>query len=172
MNFNLKNIPQRTGEVEVRLVIDGQQRLTTIQILIEAFHDFCATISADKHHRALVKLVRNDDPMSKAKVDVYKVWPTNVDRGHFVRIMELHNPNELRQAYGRPGTKELGHPILDAYLFFYSVIQDWAVEKEAERDERLDALIDAIRDHVRLVVIDVSGQPLPVALANGQPVSR
>jgi hypothetical protein len=154
----LENIPQRTGEVEVRLVIDGQQRLTTIQILMEAFHDFCGTIGADKHHRALVKLVRNDDPMSKAKVDVYKVWPTNVDRDHFVRIMELHNPNELRQAYGRPGTKELGHPILDAYLFFYNVIQDWALEIEGERDQRLDALIDAIRDHVRLVVIDVNNE--------------
>lgn len=154
----LENVPQRTGEVEVRLVIDGQQRLTTIQILMEAFHDLCGAIGAEKHHRALIKLVRNDDPMSKSKNDVYKVWPTNVDRDHFVRVMELGNPVELRYAYGQAGTKQLGHPILDAYLFFYNAIQEWALEKDSERDERLDALIGAIRDHVRLVVIDVDNE--------------
>src|SRR5680860_1651097 len=37
----LEQIPNRTGTVETRLIIDGQQRLTTIQILLEAFCDFC-----------------------------------------------------------------------------------------------------------------------------------
>ncbi len=40
----LEQIRTPTGRVDVRLVIDGQQRLTTIQILLEAFADLAKEI--------------------------------------------------------------------------------------------------------------------------------
>jgi uncharacterized protein with ParB-like and HNH nuclease domain len=39
----LEQVPKPTGRVETRLVIDGQQRLITIQILLQAFCDCCVT---------------------------------------------------------------------------------------------------------------------------------
>lgn len=72
----LEYVPQHAGALEIRLVIDGQQRLTTIQLLLEAFYDFTGTIGADLHHRAIERLVRNDDPMSTNPIERYKVWPT------------------------------------------------------------------------------------------------
>lgn len=152
----LEYVPQHAGALEIRLVIDGQQRLTTIQLLLEAFYDYCGTIGADQHHRAIERLVRNDDPMSTNPIERYKVWPTNVDRVHFQRVMEARSPVELKHIYDRPlHTKRLDQPILDAYLYFYESISAWAEEIPEQRDERLSLLIDAIRNHVGLVVIDV-----------------
>jgi uncharacterized protein with ParB-like and HNH nuclease domain len=37
-------------------VIDGQQRLTTLQLLLEAFADYCKAAGAEQHHKALAKL--------------------------------------------------------------------------------------------------------------------
>lgn len=152
----LEYVPQHAGALEIRLVIDGQQRLTTIQLLLEAFYDYCGTIGADQHHRAIERLVRNDDPMSTNPIERYKVWPTNVDRQHFERVMEARSPNELKQMYEQPvKIQRLGQPILDGYLFFYESISAWAEEIPEQRDSRLTMLIQTIRDHVGLVVIDV-----------------
>lgn len=152
----LEYVHQAVGTMDIRLVIDGQQRLTTVQLLLEAFYDYCGTIGAEQQHRAIERLVRNDDPMSNDPVERYKVWPTNVDRQHFERVMEARSPVELKQMYDRPlNTKRLEQPILDAYLYFYETIASWADEVEGKRDERLRSLLLAIRSHVGLVVIDV-----------------
>ena len=81
----LEYVPQHAGALEIRLVIDGQQRLTTIQLLLEAFYDYCGAIGAEQHHKAIERLVRNDDPMNPDPIERYKVWPTNVDRLEPVR---------------------------------------------------------------------------------------
>lgn len=75
------------GHLETRLLIDGQQRLTTIQLFIQAFADLCVTPATESHHKALLKLTRNDDPLSRDPDDQFKVWPTNEDREHFRRVM-------------------------------------------------------------------------------------
>lgn len=152
----LEYVPQHAGALEIRLVIDGQQRLTTIQLLLEAFYDYCGAIGAEQYHRAIERLVRNDDPMNPDPVERFKVWPTNVDRLPFQRVMDARSPLELKAMYDRPlSVKRLGHSILDAYLYFYESIAAWAEEIPESRDQRLNFLIQAIRDHVALVVIDV-----------------
>ncbi len=60
----LDQVPKPTGQVEVRQVIDGQQRLTTIQLVFEAFADYCKEQGKDKHYPMLQKLVRNDNQFS------------------------------------------------------------------------------------------------------------
>lgn len=153
----LEQVPTHAGAMDIRLVIDGQQRLTTIQLLLEAFYDYCGTIGATQQHRAIEKLVRNDDPLSSDPIERFKVWPTNVDQEPFQRVMEATSPDELKKLYDKSSQeKRLGHPILDGYLFFYEAISAWAEEAPETRDGRLNTLIQAIRDHVGLVVIDVS----------------
>ena len=152
----LDYVPKPTGHVESRLVIDGQQRLTTAQILLDAFCDLCGALKADRYHRALEKLTRNEDPLSEDDTEKYKVWPTNVDQDHFVNIMESHSPGEVRKLYGKgPRVKSVGHAIGDAYLFFYETIGQWIEESDKDRMECLEALYNAVRDHLRLVVIDL-----------------
>jgi hypothetical protein len=151
----LDQMPKPTGQVETRLVIDGQQRLTTLQIFLEAFCDLCAERGLEKHHKALLKLTRNDDPMSEDENEVFKVWPTNVDQEHFCGVMRCESPDELRKKYGVKEGNEVGHAIADGYLYFYAAIGEWFSCQPDGQAEALDALFDAARDYVRLVVIDL-----------------
>jgi hypothetical protein len=154
----LEHVPLPTGTLENRLVIDGQQRMTTIQMLLEAFHDYCDLLGAEKQMNAVKRLVRNEDPMADGPLDVYKLWPTNVDREHFVSIIEAKGPDELKAKYKKPNAKELGHPILDGYMYFFEQIKSWIEELGSRADEGLDVFVSVIRDQIKLVVIDVNNQ--------------
>lgn len=152
----LDQLRKPTGHLETRLVIDGQQRLTTIQLLLEAFCHICKQLGIERHHRALVKLTRNEDPMSEDPDEEFKVWPTNVDREDFRRVMGAGSPEELRKAYRRRSAAgEIGQLIADGYLFFHDVISGWLQSSEPGFEERLEALYTAVREYVRMVIIDL-----------------
>lgn len=147
--------PLRYGEVETRVIIDGQQRLTTIQILLEAFCDITKLVGQERVNKALLKLTRNDDPMSDDPEAVYKVWPTNEDREAFRRVMDMATPEEVRRAYGAsPGKAGVGNKIADCYLFFHSQVKAW-LDDGKDKDQRAEALLEALREYVRMVVIDL-----------------
>jgi hypothetical protein len=152
----LEQQPKQTGCLETRLVIDGQQRLTTLQLLLEAFADFCKTAGAEQHHKALAKLTRNDDPMNEDPVEQFKVWPTTVDQEAFHAIMDCGSPAELRRRYeAEEDASSVDHAIADAYLYFHRRIEDWFSEDPAAQTARLHALLATLREHIRLVVIDL-----------------
>lgn len=152
----LEQQPKKTGSLETRLVIDGQQRLTTLQLLLEAFADYCKAAGADQHHKALVKLTRNDDPMNDDPVEQFKVWPTTVDQEAFQSIMDRGSPAELLARYGaKDDATAVDHPIADAYLYFHRQIAAWIAEDPDHRTERLHALLATLREQIRLVVIDL-----------------
>lgn len=147
---------QPTGRVETRLVIDGQQRLTTIQILLESFADLASERGHEKLHKALVKLTRNDDPMSEDPDEVFKVWPTNRDREAFSAVMKEGAPEGVRRAAERFETEKRRSPIAGAYLYFHEAIRAWLTS--GSEDAQLDKLYLTVKDNLRLVVIDLDGQ--------------
>lgn len=152
----LDQLRKPTGHIEVRLVIDGQQRLTTIQLLLTAFRDVCAGLAIDGHRRALEKLTLNEDPLSQDPDDTYKVWPTNADQKHFRQVMQAGSPLTLCQQFGQTQeVSRLGHPLLDGYLFFHDRIFDWLQHERPDAEQRLAALYSAVREYLRLVVIDL-----------------
>jgi len=148
----LDQMPHPTGRLEKRLIIDGQQRLATIQILLEAFADICATVGAEaeKYHRALLQLTRNYAYLSNDPDDKYKVWPTNVDQEQFRQVMQAGSPDQLA-LHALPSI----HLIADSYLFFHHSILDWLVPTEPGFGKRRDVLYDVLCDYVRMVVIDL-----------------
>jgi hypothetical protein len=149
----LDHVRKPTGHVETRLVIDGQQRLTTIQLLMEAFADYCAAKGLEKHHKTLVKLTRNDDPMSEDPDEQFKVWPTQLDQVCYREVMSAAGPEGVRSAYEINSDGSAAKPIVGAYLFFSEVITAWI--ENGVRESRVDALLTAIREHLRMVVIDL-----------------
>lgn len=151
----LDQLATPTGRVETRLVIDGQQRLTTLQIFLEAFCDLCHELGHEKHYKSLLRITRNDDPMSEDEDEAFKVWPTNVDQTHFRRVMLCQSPAELRNQYGVGKQDEVGHAIGDGYLYFVEAVRAWLTSDTSLLETRLDALLDASRDYVHLVVIDL-----------------
>lgn len=154
----LDQVSKPTGEVEVRHVIDGQQRLTTIQLVFEAFADYCKEQGKDKHYAMLQKLVRNDNQFSTDVDEQFKVWPTTQDQDTFRKVMSCGSPGELRQAFGvKHDDGVTDQPIADAYLYFSSAIANWVDSPDGvgSADSRLDALFRSLREYVRLVVIDL-----------------
>lgn len=158
----LDQLPQPTGHLESRLIIDGQQRLTTLQIFLEAVADLCSQTEQHRHAASLRKLTRNDDPMSDDDDEEFKVWPTNVDQDHFRRVMRAESPEALLAEYDRkPTASSIGHPLGDAYLYFYGQLRSWVEQNGSDLGERVEALYTTVRDDLRLVVIDLSPQDDP-----------
>lgn len=65
-----------TTHVERRQVIDGQQRLTTLQIFISAFRDFCREKGFEELAKECDGFVQNRGTMADRNIDRFKVWPT------------------------------------------------------------------------------------------------
>lgn len=145
------------GQIETRLLIDGQQRLTTLQLLLRAFEDVVKLEEDSRYHKAIGKLIRNQHPLSTEEYESYKIWPTNADRDDYQTVMESDDRAALLKAYGvRSDAKSVGRNIPDGYLFFHDAISEWLAENDgAEKDKKIPALYSAIRDNVRLVVIDL-----------------
>ena len=152
----LDQILNPSGHLERRLVIDGQQRLTTVQLLLEAFADICTKRGIAPYDRALRKLTRNDDPISNDPDEEFKVWPTNADQAHFRDVMKARGPQEVLGLYGKTSqAKWAGHPIADAYLYFYRVVAEW-LGNGCDLEPGVAALYNALRTQVRVVAIDLT----------------
>jgi hypothetical protein len=144
------------GHLETRLIIDGQQRLTTLQLILEAFCDICKEANVDKYHRALLKLTRNDDPMSEDPDEVFKVWPTTVDQENFRKVMTADSRPQVLTAYGKSlASDSVGHSLPDCYLFFYKEIRDWLQPETNGFEDRLKVLYEVMREGLRVVAIDL-----------------
>src|SRR6266566_5195159 len=76
-----------TTHVERRQVIDGQQRLTTLQIFLSAFRDFCREQKCDELAEECEAFTLNKGMMADPKVDRFKVWPTQLDRVQFSDVV-------------------------------------------------------------------------------------
>jgi uncharacterized protein with ParB-like and HNH nuclease domain len=153
----LEQVSTGTGEIQKRLVIDGQQRLTTSQIVLEAFHDVCHELGADKPRQALDKMIRNDDPMADGPDEIFKVWPTTVDQEAFRFVMECHTASEVRDLL--KSRKHLAdRPIVQGYLYFNEVLREWIISEPEGSEKRITALVNALRDHMRFVVIDLEDE--------------
>ncbi|WP_066372363.1 DUF262 domain-containing protein [Herbidospora mongoliensis] len=137
-----------TAFIPVRHVIDGQQRLTTLQILLDA-----AQLVAERHGlpidgRALESLVLNDKDLAQRHDEIFKVWPTDRDQEAFRAVMD--NEQEVPESL-------VGSSIASAHTYFVSQIIEWA-QPEGDPDKcrsRITALTHAMRSYLRLVVIDL-----------------
>jgi hypothetical protein len=141
----LQQRPTAAREVEARDVIDGQQRLTTLQLLIDAAQEVFEEIDAASEARRLSRLVLN----AWADGDsTFKLWPTSLDRNAFRAAMtNATSPAGFEQS-----------PIVQAHDFFRLQIREWieATLTDEERAERIHGLETALFGLLELVVIDLA----------------
>ena len=85
--------------VTVQLAIDGQQRLTTIQIFLSAFRDVCAAEGQQAYAEECARYLQSTGIMDNEKVEKYKRWPTNLDRKQFTDVFDSASKEELNKRH-------------------------------------------------------------------------
>jgi len=89
-----QQMPVPSGMVGRRTVVDGQQRLTTLQLLLDAIQEVLEDQGHSDPAKRLSALVKNGESYLAGERDrAFKVWPTTVDRDAFRHAMK--NEREL-----------------------------------------------------------------------------
>lgn len=154
--------------VEKRQVIDGQQRLTTLQIFLAALRDFCREHQCEELAKELDGYTLNRGMMAHPDVDKFKVWPTQLDREQFRDVVGLGSRGDIerkypprRQKYAR---KDDPRPrMVEAYLFFSDQLRDFFVGTEGESPlaveqtlaSRVEEAFQALKNALQVVAIDL-----------------
>jgi hypothetical protein len=158
-----------TTHVERRLIIDGQQRLTTFQIFLAALRDFCTENACDELAKEFRSFVTNKGMMADPSVDRFKVWPTQLDRQQFRDVLEAGSRAQLESKYPLIKRKYARRPeprprMVEAYMYFHDQIADFsngtenekALNSDADLADRLEECLQALKNSLLIVVIDLT----------------
>lgn len=147
----LQQEPTPTGSIEVRRVIDGQQRLTTLQILLDAAQEVFELNGIDRPARQLSNLILNDeDDIEDDEDERYKVWPSANDQSEFRYAM--HNDSS-----GARPTRSL---IIDAHDFFKCQVERW-LDGRDDPPSFASGLRVVLARMLQVVVIDLDANAEP-----------
>ena len=147
----LQQVQKPAGLMQERTIIDGQQRLTTLQLLLDALHAELVLVKALAPSLRIQPLVENAAPFCSRPEDHFKVWPTNRDRPAFNAVMGAKPPIDYA-AIGYAAER-----IIQAHRFFSESAQDWLLAAGEEAvDTRAAAIELTVRELLQLVVIDLA----------------
>ncbi len=150
----LKQLEKQSGKPKEVLVIDGQQRLTTLSILLRALYnsfdtDVKANCEASHHNYLFFKKNQTDKEL------FVKIFHSKIDKKYFQKVIR----NEIEEAeynaviVENPSTKTASksNKILQCFKYFTEKL------KEISLDKRLD-LFNRLLDQENkiLVIIDLS----------------
>ena len=141
-----------TGEVAKSLVVDGQQRLTTLQLLIkatqEAFQGMNETVGANR----LAKLTLNgknywgDDPDNETKI---RQSNQNDQKAFQEAIRGLDDPQGPMRSIG------------EAHQYFKREVTDWLNAQPEDRGVRARALEETLTKRLQIAAIDLDEREKP-----------
>ena len=173
----INQIPTFGDAVPAHDVIDGQQRLTTFQILLAALRDVALGTNAQVASE-LDLYTTNTGMMARPDEEKYKVWPTEADVPVFLDVMNLRSLDAVNEKYPRvfkrKGTK-VRPKIVQAYVFFNEQIAAYVLESPGDAAARTRALYDALRTRLQLVSIELETNDDPQVIfetlnARGEPL--
>lgn len=148
------------GRVASAWVIDGQQRLTTLSVVIAAARAVAARLGADHVSGVLATMVGNQSQAVSGKhpEDRYKVRPLNVDAEAYA--WAVRPPEE--QAVHPPGE----HKLVHARNFFEEAVESWALARaDGDTGPGADAMLSdlqfALDQQMQVVLVVLSPQDDP-----------
>ena len=159
--------PSSPLEVKRFLVIDGQQRLTTLQLLLCAYRDFARKNDWKALERPVTRYLENADPdvMEHPEEEQFKLWPTTLNREVFRSILSAGSQAEVLNKYPliykpRKRKPEPRNNLVEAYLYFAQKIESWvastASDESKTQQETAFALLQALKQDFCVVEISLS----------------
>jgi len=147
----VQQIQNPIGEIQKRMIIDGQQRLTTLQLMFDAIHAQLESAGAKKPAGRLKKLIENDEDSCNKPEDKFKVWPTNKDRPAFNEVLAAPFPVDYENL------EHSKSKMVRAHQFFSDSAREWLLENgENEVLRRAEVLDLCCRELLQIVVIDLA----------------
>ena len=115
------------GQIPRFTVIDGQQRLTTLQLLVGAAARALVDVGAVDDAALLRELIINN-PLKAKGTDRLKVWPTNTNRTSFTAMMAPEGPP--------PGHLDDPDNLIDeAFAYFKTCAADYLTGADEAAEE-------------------------------------
>ncbi len=137
--------PSPASQPELRHVIDGQQRLTTLQLLLDAAQEVLEARGYAEGRRLARYVLNHEDLTGGDDALLFKVWPSSADQAAFRRAMENGSPTE--------GFEDSA--IVQAHEFFHDQVEQWLAAGDDGGSQRAKALEAALGSLLELVVIDL-----------------
>lgn len=137
------NHPQRLSG---SILVDGQQRLTTLQVMLAAARAVATELGAESAAGRFDEWIENSEKAVHEKWpnDRYKLWPLPQDRRQYLWA--------VRRPADQSPCPDYAHRISEARLWFESSIREWAL-CDGNPGDRLDALHSALESRIALVRI-------------------
>ena len=147
----VQQVQSPIGEIQQRTIIDGQQRLTTLQLMFDAIHAQLESVGAKRPAGRIKKLIENDEDSCNKPEDKFKVWPTNKDRPAFNEVLAAPFPVDYENLEHSKSKMALAH------RFFSESTREWLLENgEDEAQQRAEVLELCCRELLQIVVIDLA----------------
>lgn len=147
-----KSKPPVAGDVARHSVIDGQQRVTTLQLVLDAAQEAVEALGHTDEAEALSELILNHANRFKGKAERFKLWPSRSDRVAFESAMD--GQGELPE----------DHRVVEAHRFFRLEVQSWLAgtgdgddEVAGDQPSRVRALADVLQSRLLIVAINLAG---------------
>lgn len=141
--------PTNVDEVPKYEIIDGQQRLTTFQVILCALRDICELFGFNDIEEEVDGYILNKGMLSKEYVDEqYKLIPTDFDRFSLQSIVDESSAASLIEKKGR---------IRPAYIYFKQKIKNYSDEDR----KKLLSLFHAVLNDFGLVQILIDSDDEP-----------
>jgi hypothetical protein len=159
--------PSSPREVKRFLVIDGQQRMTTLQLLLCSFRDLSRKNDWRTLDRAMTRYLENSDAdvMEKPEEEVYKLWPTTLNRDVFRAIISAGSSAEVERAFPLVWLPKKRKPeprsnLVEGYLYFARNVQAWVAQTATKTGKPPEdcafALLQALQQDFCVVEIALS----------------
>lgn len=164
----LQQVPRPAKFIPQREVIDGQQRVTTIQLLLDAIQLVCEELGFKPAATRLSTLVLNNKESIGDESDkVLKLQPSRTDREAFRHAMDNGLAvNNFEESL-----------IVQAHDFFQLQVRKWIEDVPGSESDRVDALETVVTTMLQMVVIDLSSKDDPNVIfetlnARGTPLEQ
>lgn len=140
-------------QVQAFEVIDGQQRLTTFQLLLAGLRDVAVVHSAE-YADEVTKYILNDGVMEHPEIERFKLWPSLTDRASFIGVVDPQDRSDAA-TFRLDDEQGVVRPSVAAHAFFRDRIEKHVMPDGQFDPFKMEKLFEALRVGLAAVSIEL-----------------